>query len=528
MNLVDPLTLFTQAKRVDCDTDIMVFGVFVVSSVKQKSLLLKKLFKDLTAELEPWQKYYPWTEGSPQIQSVENYKHGRSFVFGSIEYGTSDEQWLVINLVISCLQRNKHGVDIVARFFDQDGEFLLSEDPDHLPVWCEPNTVFNRVWYDGDGHLMLIRDFENDTLPEEIPSLSLTAALDFLERKIYLVDRSSLHQVEETIKSKKLTGLQSYLKYVIYREVHVSEAFAKALLTDTDRKMNVLGRSLGVFIRENVNGVRVKKRDRSKIDELSVKLTLPFHFSQYAVIEHFPTRPSIEEAIIDGFISLSESDVDFSDYLEQLKDSPLPRTDVYDNDLLQTELLEKGFITQKSDQIDQESFEKELHKFREKEESKPDDQKGVHAGVHAILEEAKRAIEEDDFDWDNQYNDESDYTSDVNEEILEYFKKENLAIDEDDFFEFFLTEALKIPQEELGNYRAGTVSKEQLEENTKTYLKGDSLKGEMTKRKLEEVPPDDYDSDDSEKYGDLLKDLSMSEDELKKLTQALRNLSPTK
>lgn len=63
-----------------------------------------------------------------------------------------------------------------------------------------------------------------------------------------------------------------------------------------------------------------------------------------------------------------------------------------------------------------------------------------------------------DLNLDEHYNDASDYDTDnENEKVLNYFKNENVTINEDDFFEFFLTEALKLPKEELEGYRASGI-----------------------------------------------------------------------
>lgn len=66
-----------------------------------------------------------------------------SHLYGITYYGDNiEDEWFIVYLL---QQITKHVTSLVARVIDSDGEFLLIEAANYLPLWANPDTCENRV-----------------------------------------------------------------------------------------------------------------------------------------------------------------------------------------------------------------------------------------------------------------------------------------------------------------------------------------------------------------------------------------------
>ena len=78
---------------------------------------------------------------------------GRSFLSGRTNFGDStDDEWTIVYLL---RELSSQFPDIWIRVTDTDGEFLLIEAANALPIWLNPEVADFRVWIH-DGKLLLI------------------------------------------------------------------------------------------------------------------------------------------------------------------------------------------------------------------------------------------------------------------------------------------------------------------------------------------------------------------------------------
>ncbi|CAH2353053.1 hypothetical protein CLIB1423_09S01750 [[Candida] railenensis] len=102
------------------------------------------------------------------------------------------------------------------------------------------------------------------------------------------------------------------------------------------------------------------------------------------------------------------------------------------------------------------------------------------------------------FEKDDQDEDGEDDDQDEREAAAEYFEKEGVDIDEDDFFEFFLRNALKVEKKDLSNYVAGpsstNIERKRVYNNDSDYT-SDEAEFPASYKDVEDSE-EEYDSDD--------------------------------
>ncbi|KAK9473993.1 SGT1 protein-domain-containing protein [Dipodascopsis tothii] len=96
---------------------------------------------------------YIWQRESFALAAGEDEDTGRPILCGSTEYGECvDDEWLVVYLLRDLSRRFPATAIQIA---DTDGEFLLIEAANALPRWLSPDNAENRVWIVG-GELCVV------------------------------------------------------------------------------------------------------------------------------------------------------------------------------------------------------------------------------------------------------------------------------------------------------------------------------------------------------------------------------------
>ncbi|KAL9101958.1 MAG: hypothetical protein Q9163_002846 [Psora crenata] len=132
---------------------------------------------------------------------------GRSILHGRTNYGDSiNDEWLVVYIL---RELSRQFPDIWVRVIDADGQFLLIEAANALPIWLNPEIADFRVWIN-NGKLLLIpleepggraRGFDHNT-----DNLTLEKAIAWITNPKKTLLHSSKIEVEAFFRLQKYPG----------------------------------------------------------------------------------------------------------------------------------------------------------------------------------------------------------------------------------------------------------------------------------------------------------------------------------
>ena len=136
---------------------------------------------------------------------VEERKAGKRVLSGRTNYGDSiDDEWLIVYVL---RELSKQFADAWVRAVDSDGQFLLIEAADALPVWLNPEVAEFRVWIN-QGRLVIIplESARRNTKSDEIQpdNISLDQALQ------WIADPNKSLQHSKKIETQAFSRLQNY------------------------------------------------------------------------------------------------------------------------------------------------------------------------------------------------------------------------------------------------------------------------------------------------------------------------------
>ncbi|GMM37096.1 hypothetical protein DASC09_044210 [Saccharomycopsis crataegensis] len=366
------------------------------------------------------------------------------------------------------------------------------------------------------------------------------------------------------------------LKLSIYRQNH-------SLSNTEDHHLmipNVFSRSFGAYI-ENLTtidlqkslaearGTAFEKLNFKNADDLIV-LWIPMSLLHYTVLKsrhsnpqnkEIPMNEFLGEALSSGFQSfVADSDVDVQQYTQKLsveddlEDISLSNiNDFILSNPLQQSLLTKGVLKEKVSTIDLNKFEKEVSDLGKKKDESLNSNNNINE--EKLMEKIKNFIQErdlennptvpkipknekpedkggndlknsvknDDINLDDYYNDDSDYSSgNENEEVINYLKKEKISITEDDFFEYFLTEALNIPKDELEDYRSIIAKNKNQVKDEEEIMNGKKRKPKREASDYDGINDDEYDTSQDQFEGNG--EYNISEEDIKSLGELMKLL----
>eukprot|EP00884_Botryococcus_braunii_P000669 jgi/Botrbrau1/10602/Bobra.0358s0021.1 len=96
----------------------------------------------------------PWGHVQPSAAaSAKPLYCGPPCIWGEVHFGDNvEDEWFIV-WMLQEVTRKLPGV--LARVWDNDGEFMLIEVAHHIPSWLRPETATNRVWlYEGQLHIV--------------------------------------------------------------------------------------------------------------------------------------------------------------------------------------------------------------------------------------------------------------------------------------------------------------------------------------------------------------------------------------
>lgn len=399
----------------------LVFGVFYLDKFeKAPKIQLLSLQQRLEAAINKWNEWYPWSEYDGISLHLEEVAGGIPFIFGQIcvEDNVVEEESIIVGILQKfSLECNSH---VFVKVCDTDGDFLLGEASDALPEEYQYPCSNNRLWLHKGQFKMISADFCSQK------GLQASEALHFLENMCY---KLTLVERINTKISQRVTDK--------YPEKNLSNLFRLPLAVEDKKSFDVLTSDpqiISLAIKNLINEeVKVKKEvqgaNAKTIAPLAPKIfcdMMSMFLDAQDLKKNTKYIPLYCGRAISEVINILMQKSTFSRNLVRGKKSANKAFASYSFASIR---LDKEFDAGDGDRIDDNVMEK-LTKFFEQDDISDAESR----------ESAQNSQDEED----NQ--------------AREYFKDQDVDIDEDDFFEFFLTDALKMKENELEAMRSQTYS----------------------------------------------------------------------
>lgn len=408
------------------DLDTVAYTI-ACGSVPPKDVVFAAL--ELCAQIAPG---YIWYRDSftPEISSSDN-----NTVSGSTTFGPAlDDEWLVVYI----LYRLSLQLPVCVHVSDSDGDFLLIEAAHVIPAWLEPETAEGRLWIKNGQFLLIPRsqfDGNSVPLPEAARFVNSGGKMD-MNRATNDTILKRVERVPEAVRKnthRALVCIPSKLAKLVYSHPELVVVAIDGLFQAQNHGGSGKTSSTEFvhFPLKDLVSVSVKftrlvyaeamqvslDLDASPEIVLGRKLTMAFE-RLFSVGDERWAVSELKSLPVNGTVEFS-TETDSGDWLEAMKDN-----------------LE---------------VEEDEHQF---------DEDGMKETIEEVMKRLNEFMgkEEDlfkDEDEDEEVKEEVRTGKDVRDEDV---------VNEDEFFEFFLKDALKLKDEELASYLAKDETRDELEE----------------------------------------------------------------
>ncbi|SCU95955.1 LAMI_0F04566g1_1 [Lachancea mirantina] len=406
----------------------LVFGIFPLDKLANTDAELKKVRKLWQEIVKPWNECYPWGQFlGVRTEELEN-DLGTKYIFGHLVVGDIlDQEFLVVALLqrlsILC------GLGTFIKVCDSDGDFLLMESSEVLPE-CYEFPVGNNRLYIHEGSFKFIPP----TVAQGV-SLYPHEALQFLRDSYFKcleVPQVSKRLMETIVKPFPLKFLKSLrcVEIKFKRGTH-SEVLLKNL--------NIVSILLEHAFSEEVflsDEVGASESDGHESVLEGAKIVIPFYYCE--ILASYATAKGAKserdrELLYGRLLSHSLQDQLKSGLLteSQLNHGPNGVENIIERlQNLKEFPNNSDFELKSAPDFAQETSTQDIEHDLEEE---------AVGHLQTLFEQLKSSL---DGNCD-EYGQDDDDASENDERLGKYFQKEDIDIDEEDFFEFFLTEALQ-------------------------------------------------------------------------------------
>lgn len=413
----DPCDISYSNDRLVFENETVVFSLYNINSEN-----LDGIYQDLNEYLEPFCRIYPWFN-SPPIFGKFQHKDFH-YIYGRLVYQDNiNDEWLITALLWDFLKR--HPDSYIHVWDSSDFEYLLVECSEMIPDNLEPANSVNMPWINC-GTLILINN-------ETERSLSLEEALDNITIGDFQLSRGITERLEAKFSKIRSTY---FLEFIHDVEVQLPSEAAQALMSQPF----LISRSINEAVKDELETEsKTFKHDNLNIQSRKLgvpSLSLNFARAKYSNLRKHGFQQQFEkfllEALTIGVQNISEKLGSF--HRKILSSEDFER--IGSRGFLQKVLIEKGMIrgTVEEEKLGFEAKDK-LSNTEELDENM------LMEGLNKFFNDADTELEGTE-----------NYGSDDN--IKTRGKKANSDpdIDLDDFFEFFLRDALKLSDEEIQSY----------------------------------------------------------------------------
>ncbi|KAL3232200.1 hypothetical protein RNJ44_04116 [Nakaseomyces bracarensis] len=397
----------------------LCFGVFwldIYSTPECDRIELEKVLEDLQLEFDKWNVAYPWSEYNGVTLKLEELDRNKRspYILGyhCVEDNIEDEEGIVLSILANFSKKASQYVFI--KICDTDGDFILSECNNILPREYEYPVANNRFWLHEGRFKTIPLSFYPDR------GLVPSECMEFLLKGVYKCN--CIQAVQDRIEDKFTS---------VFPEGYFHDLRSLPLKFVDGKIFNIIEQNPSIvtyLIKQLLIPGIEKDLAFSKLQRESET------FSLNVIV------PKKILSILIMYVKQFYKDEDenmYSFYYGEVISSLLDRASK-DRDI---QLVEK---TNEANVI-ADLFSKITIKAVD---SKDIQERGDPNASDTFDTLINLIHGEEDLTEDVE-----DLSSDSNDSITSYFRSENVDIDEDDFFEFFLTEALGIKNNEMPNYR---------------------------------------------------------------------------
>ncbi|KAH3678125.1 hypothetical protein WICMUC_001689 [Wickerhamomyces mucosus] len=462
---------------------VTLFQLNPIQTKEESIQEINKIYKDLQNRFKPWIDHYVWDSEPIEFHLVE--EKGYNYIYGQLILGDLiDDEWLITKLLFDL---TKSYPDLYIHLNDNEGEFLLVEGYDCLPDWLEPSNSSNRDWINQERILIIPEQYYQDR------GLNLIESLKFLEKANY----KCIYNIplNERIKNKLIDYPIKSLQSQIFIEFEIPRNYAGLLM-----RKNILNESIFSFSKEiggNFQQDSYENFERKINTKDLVKLKIKITGLCYLFIQHylqnqelgFDQNSQLITQFVESYINENQLELIYSpsdDEIKQFNDR---------GDKLQIELIRlmqlESFVEPKLDHYVERNGNKKEPDTNEAELISKLETffKDTEAGIKGVnnMDDILSSKLQEEFDQ----NDDSTDDEEIDKTAKEFFKDENIDIDEDDFFEFFSKEALKLNDEDLAKLRNFSLNDD---------FKVDEIL--ENKNQSNENGNINYDNDDDDEYED--------------------------
>lgn len=422
-----------------CETDrqydsLLCFGVFYINPYDSEIVeKIHNILAELKSSFAEWNNDFPWSEGKGVEFTVTSTSIGTSIPYILAYLDVKDDIKLEEGLILAILQKISGSLDpnTFIKVADSDGDFVMMEVIDLLPSEYEFPKGNNRLWLNmGKFKLIPVEyDLGRSTMAEA-NCLSFLSQYSF---KLHYHDEINSH-----IMSTWVEGFPSrYLDKLVKLPININPADKNAeILMKNPQMLSYLIKSL-------------------------IKINKPLPIMEIAAIDQ---SIHMEPLVLLEHCQLLELRIDSE--MEKSYDTE-SKPDLYGfwlmwviNELCQNDDKLKQPAIQNKVELDTESLIAK-YAFKTFDFKPSDDISSVEPtdSLIKIMTAAFAQLNKIPDRYADDYEEEEDESGRPHEQSSSDKRKQDasniddIVITEDDFFEFFMKEALKLKDEELENYR---------------------------------------------------------------------------
>ncbi|KAL6944953.1 hypothetical protein ACO0QE_002395 [Hanseniaspora vineae] len=418
-----------------------VFGLFFIDKyMLDISTELQTVYDQLQQFLSRWNQIFPWNMYYGISVDIVKTQQGMSYIVGSlcVDDNAEIEETFMVG-ILSQFTRELKNDKVFIRILDSEGDFLMADCFETVPEEYEYPIATNRLWLNS-GHFIMI--------PKDIyyPSrgLTLDESIDFLERAFFkCVGISGVTNVLDTKYGEHFCD--NFLKNTLclvkitLRNKQYYEYLKQnpKLFTPILKNAYVLSASpTRVFAKHStINETELFELalpTSSSYGNVLTMLLAPKNFSESSLSQSIGEL--VEKSLSD---MMQNGDVDFTHECEEKNNGTISIDHTPEFKSLPSFEPNSEFIDNLKNEENTENLLNQLNTYLEKSQSQPPEDKT------ADNKKQQQSNEDDDEDEDE----------DEDDQARDYLNNENAGINEDDFFEFFLQNALNLKGKDLNQFR---------------------------------------------------------------------------
>lgn len=403
------------------DKTYLCFGIFLIDKLKlSKPDTLDKIFKTVKHEFNYWTKRYPWFEMSEFSLRKETMPDSTPYIFGykCTQDNSSEENALIVGILHKLAK--SFSPEIFMKICDTDGDFIMADCHEVVPVDFNYPIANNRLWIH-EGKFKLIPTY---FYPQR--GLVWKESLEFLYKAYYkmVTEEKLMKKIDDLyvkgFPKSRLSNLQTF-------DVKISDRNLLDILKENPAAINFILKELKTSEGEDVTIPNINYEQSTKCTLIASKDTIDLLSIFMTIHDLLDDKGKIEETSGEVISALLKRLLDDNTlFIEDTEDQILTYTDVKDN------------------LFDISNFKKRL--LDDAIEASPDmmsEQKYFDMARDFLTQDFKLPKDEDE---DRNSRDEDAKAED-------YLKAQNADIDEDDFFEYFLQNGLKLSPDKISELR---------------------------------------------------------------------------